>query len=82
MIRAEVFIATGCHLCPPVVEAARSACAAAGGVELVITDIDGVVELEHAYRAIIPVVEVDGSEIGRYLITEGEIATALRRSGS
>jgi hypothetical protein len=80
MRRVEVLVARGCSLCPATVEAARAACAGAPGVELVVTDIDGDLELERAHRAAIPVVLVDGVEVGRLAVTEGEILAALVRS--
>jgi hypothetical protein len=41
-----------------------------------------VLELEHAYRQLIPVVMVDGVEVGHYVITEGELAAVLDRTHS
>jgi len=80
MRRVEVLVARGCSLCPATVESARAACADEPGVELAITDIDGDVELERAHRATIPVVLLDGVEVGRLAVTAGEITAALRRS--
>ena len=42
-----VYVATGCHLCPPAIAAAEAACAPRG-LQPRIIDIDGVLELEHA----------------------------------
>ena len=81
MIRIEVFMATGCHLCPPAIEAAAVACSTSSKpVDLVITDIDGDVALEHRYRERIPVVEVDGNEIARFFVTSEEILAALEQA--
>jgi hypothetical protein len=76
-----VYVATGCHLCPPAIAAAEAACAPRG-LQPRIIDIDGVLELEHAYRQLIPVVMVDGVEVGHYVITEGELAAVLDRTHS
>lgn len=81
MMRVEVIVATGCHLCPPAIEAATAACAGQG-LELTIIDIDGDVELERRYRELIPVVLVDGFEVGHFVIEQETIEKALaaRRS--
>ncbi len=76
MSRVEVIVATGCHLCPPAIEAARAA-SAGHGVELVIVDIDGDVDLERRYRERIPVVLVDGVEVGHVVIEQLTIENAL-----
>ncbi len=73
----EVFIASGCQLCPAAVRAAEEA-VQTHAADLVITDIDGDVELERTYRASIPVVVVGGREVGRYAVTAGEIIRALQ----
>ena len=81
MSRVEVIMATGCHLCSPAVEAATAASARCGA-ELVIIDIDGDVELERRYRELIPVVLVDGNQVGHFVIERFTIEEALgfRRS--
>lgn len=76
MSRVEVIVATGCHLCPPAI-AAASAASAGRGVELVIIDIDGDVELERRYRELIPVVLVNGVEAGHFVIEQSTIENAL-----
>ena len=76
MNRVEVIMATGCHLCPPAIEAAR-AVSTENGVELVIVDIDGDVELERRYRELIPVVLVNGVEVGHFVIEQKTIEKAL-----
>ena len=76
MNRVEVIMATGCHLCPPAIEAARAA-STENGVKLVIVDIDGDVELERRYRELIPVVLVNGVEVGHFVIEQETIEKAL-----
>ncbi len=78
MTRVEVFIATGCSLCPAAVVVATSVCTDVA-VELVLSNIDGDVELERRYRTRIPVVEVNGVEVGCYVITGGELQAAIAR---
>ena len=76
MSRVEVIMATGCHLCPPAIEAATAA-SVGRSVELVIIDIDGDVELERRYRELIPVVLVNGVEVGHFVIEQEIIEKAL-----
>jgi DNA-binding LacI/PurR family transcriptional regulator len=76
MRRVEVIVATGCHLCPPAIEAATAACAGRG-VELTIVDIDGDVDLERRYRELIPVVLVDGVEVSHFVVDQLTIEKAL-----
>lgn len=76
MSRVEVIMATGCHLCPPAIEAATAA-SVGRSVELVIIDIDGDVELERRYRELIPVVLVNGVEVGHFVIEQKIIEKAL-----
>lgn len=76
MNRVEVIMATGCHLCQPAIEAARAA-STGNGVELVIVDIDGDLELERRYRELIPIVLVNGVEVGHYVIGQEAIEKAL-----
>jgi len=76
MTRVVVYMATGCHLCPPTVEAARTVCRERD-LNLEIIDIDGVVELERLHRERIPVVTVDDVEIGHYLVTESDLRSVL-----
>ena len=76
MSRVEVIMATGCHLCPPAIEAVTAA-SVGRSVELVIIDIDGDVELERRYRELIPVVLVNGVEVGHFVIEQEIIEKAL-----
>ncbi|PHX80566.1 MAG: hypothetical protein CK540_07170 [Thermoleophilia bacterium] len=79
--RVVVVVATGCHLCAPAIAAATAACAERD-VELTVLDIDGDLELEQRYRALIPVVLVDGVEVGHFIVEQSAIEQALeiRRS--
>jgi hypothetical protein len=76
MTRVVVYMATGCHLCPPTVAAARAVCRERD-LALEVIDIDGVVELERLHRERIPVVTVDDVEIGHYLVTESDLRSVL-----
>ena len=78
MIRVRVLIATGCHLCPPAVAVAEAVCAR-HGIAPEVVDIDGDVALERRYREAIPVVEVDGAEVARYVLDEAVLEAALTR---
>jgi hypothetical protein len=76
MTRVVVYMATGCHLCPPTVEAVGAVCRERG-LALSVVDIDGVVDLERRYRERIPVVTVDDVEVGHYLVTEDDLRSVL-----
>lgn len=76
MTRVVVYMATGCHLCPPTVDAARAVCRERD-LELTVVDIDGVVELERLHRERIPVVMVDDVEVGHFLVTESDLRSVL-----
>ncbi|MGH3072663.1 MAG: glutaredoxin family protein [Gaiellaceae bacterium] len=69
--RVVLYIAAGCHLCERAVEVLDQVCA--GRWERV--DIDGDPVLEQAYRASIPVVEIDGERAFTYFVQP----EALRR---
>ena len=70
----RVFVADGCHLCDIAVDVVRDVCGE--GFELV--DITDVPELERRYRAVIPLVEIDGVERFRYELTADDLREALR----
>jgi hypothetical protein len=69
----RVYVADGCHLCGPAVEVVRSVC----GEDFELVDITDVPELERRYRAVIPLVEVDGEERFRYELTADDLRDAL-----
>ena len=69
----RVFVAEGCHLCGPAVDVVRSVC----GEDFAVVDITDVPELERRYRAVIPLVEIDGAEAFRYELTADELRDAL-----
>jgi glutaredoxin len=76
MTRVVVYMATGCHLCPPTVAAVQVVCQERG-LEATVVDIDGNVELERLYRERIPVVMVDDQEVGHFLVTESDLRVVL-----
>jgi hypothetical protein len=76
MTRVVVYMATGCHLCPPTVAAVQAVCLERG-LEATVVDIDGDVELERLHRERIPVVMVDDQEVGHYLVTESDLRAVL-----
>jgi hypothetical protein len=69
----RVYVAEGCHLCGPAVEVVRSVC----GDRFEVVDITDVDELERRYRAVIPLVEIDGVERFRYEVTADDLRDAL-----
>jgi glutaredoxin len=74
-----VYWAPGCHLCEPVKATARAVCAELG-VDLRDIDISGDDALEAAYRASLPVVEIDGRRAFKYHLDEGEFRRRLARA--
>lgn len=83
MIRVELFVATGCHLCPPARDAVEVALAgmAPETVSVRIRDIDGDLDLERRYREVIPVLVVDGREAARYVFDAAEVRRAIEQAG-
>ena len=69
----RVFVADGCHLCDVAVEVVRDVC----GEGFEIVDITDVPELERRYRAVIPLVEIDGVERFRYEVDEQALRAAV-----
>lgn len=79
MRRVEVLVAAGCTLCPPAVEAVRTAVRGRPDVDVQVIDIDGDLDLERRHRASIPVVLIDGEEVARYAVSVGELVARLDR---
>lgn len=79
MIEVELYMATGCHLCPPALDAVRAVLAEPdmGDVRLRVVDIDGDLELERRYREAIPVLVVTGFEAARYVFDEAVVRAAI-----
>jgi len=69
----RVYVADGCHLCDVALDVVRSVC----GEDFEVVDITDVSELERRYRAVIPLVELDGVEVFRYELTADELREAL-----
>ena len=69
-----VFVAEGCHLCEAALEVVDRVCA--GDFERV--DIGGDAELEAAYRASIPVVEIDGERAFTYFVQPDALRRRLK----
>ena len=69
-----LYTAAGCHLCERALEVVEQVCA--GAFERV--DIDGVPELEAAYRESIPVVEIDGERAFTYFVQPEALRQRLR----
>ncbi|HUQ21802.1 MAG TPA: glutaredoxin family protein [Gaiellaceae bacterium] len=71
-----VFSAAGCHLCERALEVVEQVCA--GDFERV--DIGGDPDLEAAYRASIPVVEIDGERAFTYFVQPDALRQRLEAS--
>jgi glutaredoxin len=72
-----IFTAAGCHLCEPAKATVR-AVAGRLGVPVEEVDIAGVPELEARYRTSIPVVELDGRRIAKYVVDGADLEQRLR----
>ena len=69
----RLYVADGCHLCGPAVEVVRSVC----GEDFELVDITGDPDLERRYRAVIPLVEIDGEERFRFEVDEEDLRALL-----
>ena len=72
--RVVLYSAEGCHLCERALEVVDQVCA--GDFEHV--DIGGVPELEAAYRASIPVIEIDGERAFTYFVQPDALRQRLK----
>jgi glutaredoxin len=71
-VRIRLYVGRDCHLC----EIARSELERLRtelGFELEEVDITGDPDLEHRYRALLPVVEADGEQISVFRVEEAEV---------
>ena len=71
--RVTVYVAPGCHLCEPALDAVREVC----GAEFQLVDITSDPHLEQRYREWIPLVKVDGVERFRYELTADDLRAVL-----
>jgi hypothetical protein len=67
-------VGEGCHLCAAALEVVERVCA--GDYERI--DINGVPDLEAAYRASVPVVEIDGERAFTYFVQPEALRQRLR----
>lgn len=74
----RLMVGDGCHLCVDAIAVATQACDLTGA-DLEIVPIDGDPDLEAAYRTRLPVAEVDGREVGRYVLEPDLLLLALAR---
>ncbi len=81
MRRVTLYHAEGCHLCDRAIEVVREAQGRAQ-FALELVDIDGVDELEAAYREYLPVIEIDGVRTFTYFVTVDSLLDRLGGDGS
>lgn len=74
--RVVVYTRAGCGLCRAAEQAAADV-ATARGEEVAIVDVDTDPTLVSAHGARVPVVAVDGREVGELVVDAGTIARAL-----
>jgi hypothetical protein len=79
MTSVALYWAQGCHLCEPAKVTARAVCADLG-VPLEEIDITGDEALEAAYRASLPVLEIDGRRAFKYFVDEHDLRERLART--
>jgi glutaredoxin len=80
MIRVTLYSRPGCHLCE-VVERVLHHVASKRPFELVIQDIDENPADFERFKDHIPVVLVNGEEVGRHRLTAQQFEAALDRTG-
>lgn len=66
--RVAVFTAPGCHLCEQALAVVHDVESRAA-VEVEVIDITGDAALEAEYRALLPVIEIDGVRAFTYFVT-------------
>jgi len=71
-----VYHAEGCHLCDRAIEVVREA-QAGRAFDLELVDIGGDDALEGAYRAFLPVIEIDGVRAFTYFVTVDNLLDRL-----
>ena len=79
--RVRLYHADGCHLCDralDVVEEARTSVS----FSLELVNITGDAALEAEYRALLPVIEVDGVRAFTYFVSTDALLERLRGDGS
>ena len=76
-----LYHAEGCHLCDRAIEVVREA-QELEPFTLELVDIGGVAGLEAAYRAHLPVLEIDGQRAFTYFVTVDGLLGRLRGDGS
>lgn len=74
--RVVVYVADGCHLCEAALSVIDEVCAPRA-VPVRTVQIDGVAELEAAYRERLPVVEVDGDVAFTYFVHAARLGALL-----
>ena len=80
-LRVTVFTAVGCHLCDQALSAVHAA-QAREPFEVEVVDIGGDPGLEERYRALLPVIEIDGVRAFTYFVTVEALLDRLREGGS
>jgi hypothetical protein len=78
--RVTIFSAEGCHLCDQALSVVRAA-QAREPFEIEVIDIGGDPGLEVRYRALLPVIEIDGVRAFTYFVTIEALLDRLREDG-
>ncbi|NHN55323.1 glutaredoxin family protein [Calidifontibacter sp. DB0510] len=76
-MQVTLYSREGCHLCEEALEVVRAECTAAG-VPWQVVDIADDPVLQQRYAELIPVVLVDGREVGHWRIEVSALRRALR----
>lgn len=80
--RVTLYVRPGCHLCDDARTVVAEACVAAGeAFDEVDIDASGDAALRERLTDLVPVVEVDGTQVGYWRIKPGNVSTALAAGG-
>jgi len=71
----RLYTRQGCGLCQ---RAERLVAAEAGGAQVELIDVDGDDDLVERYSIRVPVLEIDGLEVGAYELGPGDVRRAVR----
>ncbi len=74
----QLMVREGCHLCQAAREVVRGECGEGNWTE---TDVDSDAELQRQYGELVPVVLVDGRQVGYYRIDPARLRAAIEGAG-
>lgn len=75
-VRVILYSRDGCHLCGPARDLVAAVCAEVDAAWAEV-DVDTDPDLVDRYGELLPVVTVDGAEVGHWWVEEGRLRAAL-----